>query len=319
MRKLARNVLLFLAIVAALQGVMGRKIPKEIRRLDRALSSPMDIVYFCDSTNFAYSMDDADKRPISGVLQDRLPDREVFTLDHGAFNMRMYLAFSKYIVREGRKPDLLIVPINMRSFSAGWDLRPNWQFEQERFLLRHPHLRSFFKPLAVFKAVSTNEISVETYNRTAVHCANESVGTVAQFDFTEAECDAPVDERIRKTLIFQYMYPLKPDHRLLQAMLEIVDVLSPIGVRPIFYITPLDMDTGEKYLPGSFRKTVTANVDVVKSLLRDKDATLLDLTQSLPAGDFSWTLYPNEHLNQRGKSFVVERLVEAIQARDQRS
>ena len=314
MRRLARNVLLFAAAVAALQGVVGHKVPKEIGRFDRALSRPMDIVYFCDSTNFAYAREDADKRRMSRVLQDRLPDREVFALDHGAFNMRMYLALCRYMVRRGRKPDLLIVPVNMRSFSPGWDLRPDWQFERELFLLRHPRLRCFFKPLAVFKAVCTNEISVDDYQRTAVYCGEELVGTVAQFDFARAAGATLTEEQVRKTLIFHYMYSLEPDHRLLRAMREIVDTLRPIGAKVIFYATPLPVDTGENYLPGRFRKAVAANVEIVKSTLREKDAALLDLTQQVPADCFSWTLYPDEHLNQRGKAVVADRLAEAVRA-----
>ena len=312
MRRFLKRLLLFLTIVAALQLVVGHKVPREIRLLDKAVSRKMDVIFFCDSTNFAYGLQDADKRPISRMLQDIMPERQVLTLDHGAFNMDIYLAFCRYIARGKNRPNAIIIPINMRSFSPGWDQRSDWQFEEERFFLNHPHLRPFFKPLAVFKAVSTNEISLEQYNQTSVYCDEELVGTVREFDFMCTDPNAVADDDIRKKCIFQYMYPLRPDHRKLRSMLEIVKILNSVGVRLILYITPLDMETGQKCLPGRFSDRVGANIELVKTLLRNQNVEPLDLSQSIPAENFSWTVYPNEHLDQHGRLFVADSLAKTL-------
>jgi hypothetical protein len=308
--------MLFLVIVVSLQLIVGRKVPSEIKRIDRAVSGNMDIVFFCDSTNFAYSVQDTDRRSISQMLQDRVPDREIITIDHGALNMDMYLAFCRYIRRCGNRPSTVILCVNMRSFSPAWDRRPNWQFEKERFLLNHPLLRPFYKPLAVFKAIRANEISMEQYNTTKVYCDEEDVGTVQEFEFIGP--NMATEEHIRKTFILQYMYPLKPDHRKLRSMLEIVKVLRSIGAQPIFYITPLDIETGQIYLPGRSRERIHTNIELVTRLLRSQNVEPLDLSACLPASDFAWTRFPNEHLNQDGRSRVADYLADVLHDHDGR-
>ncbi len=312
MQSFLKRLLLFLAIVLGLQLILGHKVPAKIKLLDRAMSGEMDIVFFCDSTNFAYSMQDRDKRTISQMLQGMMPGRNILTMDHGAFSMDIYAAFCRYISRSENKPNVIIIPVNMRSFSPGWDQRPDWQFEQERFFLDYPLLRPFFKPLAVFKAVSTNEIPLERYRNTGVYCDEELVGTVREFDFMTTDPNSVTDEDIRKKCIFQYMYPLTPDHRKLQSMLEIVKTLDAARIKTLFYMTPLDMESGEKYVPGRFHSRVCANVELVKKMLRNQNVELLDLSQSVPAAQFSWTIYPNEHLDQSGRLFVAESLAKAL-------
>jgi hypothetical protein len=312
MKYFLKRLLLFLIIVVVLQLIVRHKVPPEIRLIDKAVSRKVDIVYFCDSTNFAYGLQDTDRRSISQMLQDIMPEREILAIDHGALHMDMYLAFCQYISRSRNRPNALIIPVNMRSFSLGWDQRPNWQFEKERFFLNYPLLRPFFKPLAVFKAVRANEISVEQYNQTGVYCDEELVGTVREFDFMCTDPNAVTDDDIRKKCIFQYMYPLKPDTRKLRSMLQIVKILNSIGVRLILYITPLDMETGQKYLPGRFSDRVGANIQLVKTLLRNQNVEPLDLSQSVSAENFSWTVYPNEHLDQHGRLFVADSLAKAL-------
>ena len=156
MRIFLKKLLCFLMIIIVLQLILRHKVPKEIKLIDRAVSGKMDIVFFCDSTNFVYSMQDTDQRTISQMLQGLISEREILTIDHGAFSMDIYLAFCNYIIRSGNKPNVVIISVNMRSFSPAFDQRPNWQFEEERFFLNYPLLRPFFKPLAVFKAVSAN-------------------------------------------------------------------------------------------------------------------------------------------------------------------
>jgi hypothetical protein len=307
------RLMLFLVIVVSLQLIVGHKVPSEIKRIDRAVSGNMDIVFFCDSTNFAYSVQDTDRRSISEMLQDKVPDRQIITIDHGALNMDMYLAFCRYIRRSGGRPNAVILCLNMRSFSPVWDRRPNWQFEKERFLLNHPLLRPFYKPLGVFKAISANEISMEQYNATKVYCDEDAVGTVQEFEFIGLDPNTATEEHVRKTIILQYMYPLKPDHRKLRSMLEIVETLRSIGARPVFYMTPLDIETGQRYLPGRFRERIHANIECVTTLLRSRNVEPLDLSTCLPASDFAWTRFPNEHLNQHGRSRVADYLAETVQ------
>jgi hypothetical protein len=166
--------------------------------------------------------------------------------------------------------------------------------------------------LGVFKAVSTNEISVEQYNKTEVYFEKEVVGTVREFDFRSDDPNTVTDEKIHQKFIFNYMYPLKPDHRKLESMTEIVNILNSIDVEAVFYIAPLDMETGRKYLDGVFSDRVRTNIELVKTLLRGQNIEPIDLSESVTAEHFSWTVYPNEHMDQYGRFFVADYLAETL-------
>jgi hypothetical protein len=80
----------------------------------------------------------------------------------------------------------------------------------------------------------------------------------------------------------------------------------------IFYLTPVDEQTGESLLPGEFRPLVKSNVRLLERELRTTGATVLDLSDGLPAESFSWDLYPNEHLRAAGRRYVAHQLEQAI-------
>jgi len=307
------KLLFFLSLVAVLQFAVGYEVPEQIEVLDEAMSGKMDVIFFCDSTNFAYDLQDTDTRSISQMLQDMMEKRQVLTINRGAYDMDVYLAYCKYIARSKSRPALAIIPINMRCFSPGWDQRPGWQSEQERFFLDFPFLRSFYKPLLVFKVVSANRISTEQYNQTNVYCDEELVGKVRDFDFTCTDPNSVTDDQIRKSCVFNYMYPLRSDHRKLRSLVEIVSVLNSIGAECLFYITPLDMATGRKHLSDKFCQRVRKNVELVKVLLRNENARLLDLSETVSSEHFAWSVYPNEHLDQHGRLSIADHLNRALQ------
>ena len=109
------------------------------------------------------------------------------------------------------------------------------------------------------------------------------------------------------------MYPLRSDHRKLRSLEEIVKVLNSIGVESLFYITPLDMVTGRKHLSDKFCDRVRKNVELVKTLLRNENALVLDLSESVPCEHFAWSVYPNEHLDQHGRLSIADHLSRALQ------
>jgi len=319
MGKLAAKLVLLTLIVAALQSALFRtKMPKNVLLLERRLREGVDVVYMADSSNRAYSPQDTDRRPISTMLADELGGAPLAAIGHDAYQMDVYLAYCRFITRQVRPPAAVVIPVNMRTFSASWDLRPAWQFEKERFVLAGPFRRSIYqalyKPLGVFKAVKPSEVSPQEYYDSPVYDGAEKVGVVRDFD--NPSYRNVTGERIARKLVFHYMYELAPEHRKVRSMVEIPRLLAARGVRSIFYVTPIDHETGRRYLGERFSQRLEANVALVLSLLQAEGAETLDLSTALGAGDFCWKpYYPNEHINQRGRSLVARRLARTI-ARD---
>ena len=80
----------------------------------------------------------------------------------------------------------------------------------------------------------------------------------------------------------------------------------------MFYITPIDMETGTRHLPEDFPAVVKQNCRLIEQRLRERGGEVIDLSHSLGPGAFSWNEYPNEHLRQNGRCYVAKRLAQTL-------
>ena len=133
-------------------------IPNELKLLDYYFKHPgrkniPDIVYFGDSTINWSAQNDTSQQSMAGLLQLRLPNVHVTKITYPSYQSDVYLAYSEYIARKKDHPRFVIIPINLRSFSPEWNLKPHWQFEDEKFAARHKDTvwMKFYQPLAIFK------------------------------------------------------------------------------------------------------------------------------------------------------------------------
>ena len=117
------------------------------------------------------------------------------------------------------------------------------------------------------------------------------------------------DDDLRRRLTCKYLTSIGPDDERLLALVETAERCQALGIRALFYVTPVDLQTGERLLPGRFARAVAANVATVQAAL---GASVLDCTALLPSDDFSWQRVPNEHLNEDGKAKLAEALAPAL-------
>ncbi|MFA5261688.1 MAG: hypothetical protein WC450_10710, partial [Candidatus Omnitrophota bacterium] len=94
------------------------------------------------------------------------------------------------------------------------------------------------------------------------------------------------------------------------------------GIEPVFYITPVDYQTGVRYVGPGFTDQVEKNVAFIQRALSAEGVQALDLSRSLGTKDFSWpddeppVIYPNEHLKLRGRIFIAENLYKFMQMKN---
>ena len=279
--------------------VFPAEIPPEIVRLDESLADGVDIVYFGDST---LSLPEGEVTT-GEILQELLPDYVVGEVSYPAYGLDSYLNYVKYIVRSNHHPDTIIVPINMRSFSPEWDMRPAYQFEKETKILTLgvPLSRMFFRPLKVFGLFDPT-ISQSQFENAPVYDGDTLIGVVKDFEGETAseqlqgdagnvyrEVKLEDDEKAEDILRYHYMFGLKPDHRKLKAMLSIAELADKNDMHVIFYITSVNYLLGERFLGSAFSERLAANIEVVQSLLaanRTANVTVLDLGFGLEAYAF---------------------------------
>ncbi|MCQ3980578.1 MAG: hypothetical protein DPW09_44785, partial [Anaerolineae bacterium] len=170
-------------------------------------------------------------------------------------------------------------------------------------------------------------ISQAEFREATVFNGDQPVGKVAEFEeligvsATRAETN-PTDfayyaglpsedevEALKGTLVYYYMYNLDLNHRKIQSLQATSRLLKENGIKPIFYITPINYQLGEKYLGPTFRERLAENTAVVERVLRRKGVDVLNLVFDLEAYNFMDT----EHLTENGKTYIAKVLAATIE------
>ncbi len=317
MKKFFFKLTLFCVLILSVQMTLpvSQDIPNEIKLLDFFMQFESNIIYFGDSTINWAAKSDVNYESMPSLLQQFFPKNRVVKISRASYQVDVYEAYAQYIVRKDYRPKVVIIPINLRSFSPEWDKQPLWQFEKEKLTLamKDTLWMKFYKPLAVFKYFEPR-ITLFEYEQTKVFDGSTYVGRISDFD--NADFRIFSDEKMRKKLFFRYMYSLTAEHRKIKALVHTADLLKAQGIELIFYVTPVDMQTINQYLGKGSLNRIMQNVELIKKALAPSGVTFLDFSGSLPTTDFSWSedgdgpFYPNEHLKLRGRMIVVKDLVE---------
>ena len=285
----------------------------ELDLLRQYFKDEKDIIYFGDSTIAAVDQNDKDKRAIADFLQDEAAPLKVGRVDHGGYQLDLYLEFYEYILKNGYQPEFFIIPINMRSFSPAWDMRPGYQFEWEKNILQKGRFGYYvlYRPLSVFSH-NLKRITDEQFMSTPVFNGSVPVGSVREFE--RIDYAAKTREAALQKTIYDYMFSLDLGHRKLQSLAEMVKGKLP-ETKLIFYITPINYEKGEKYFPGEFKRRLADNVVVIKKTLEGTNAAFLDLSTSLSEENFvggEQAFYLDEHINEEGRRLVAYSLAQIV-------
>ena len=314
--KLLLRLLLLASIVSAVQLTIVPRLQrrKDVRALEKCLAQDPDVLLFCDSTNAWIDAGDEDRRSIAALLDEKLPDAKVGVVERGAYHLQVYEAFVDLLIARGVKPRAVVIPINMRSFSPEWDQRPEYQFDQSQRDLRHADdaIHQAASPLlSVLQLGGVPPVSQDQFKNAPVYHGRRIVGRVRDFDNPRYATPSP--ERTRNKFIYHYMYALDGNHRKLAALARIVEKSRAADLNVLFYFTPLDHQTGEQHLPGEFRAQVEENVAAVFDQIGNRPAPIVNMSLDLPADDFSYHLYPNEHLRDTGRKHVAANIAAALE------
>lgn len=325
-QKFYTKLLLFMAVIFTAQmcfyraAGMGHYSRQRgiLNKVDRQLSNGTRIFYFGDSTVISICPEDEDQRSLFDALQEELEDLTLAEVAHAAFSLTQYEPIMKYLARQSRGPRLIVVPVNIRSFSTQWDLRPDWQFQKEKIFAcyDHPLFRAFYEPLTKFKAPSFNltPITMEDYLGRLVYDGAEVVGKTADFYIDYG--NPPENPDLRRQFIWCYMHSILPEHRKSKSLQEIARTTRETGFKAVFYVSPLDFESGRRLLGQRFETRLEENVAMLSSLLMKEGANILDYSRLLPTSMFCPPSFcPNEHMTAEGRSILAREIATAIRSR----
>lgn len=276
-----------------------------------------DILYLGDSVVERISWHDTDKRTLDQMTADLLPnDASLVCVARAAYHFRIYYHLLNVLRSMRNRPKLVILPINMRCFSPQWDLNPSWQFEEEiQILTAYPE---------------THRIPAIRVNADVLTYSDAERNLELDLPFTDIKRlgqflnlikNVPSDPegkfyRRQQIYILHYLNSLKRNHRRLNYLVKILDLLSDLNIFTLMYITPINCEGAVRHIGEGFMDGVRTNaellLDVVQPYLKDGQASLLDLQEKLPSHDFFHADELTEHLNQSGRVKLAEMLVNEV-------
>jgi len=269
----------------------------ELKKLKIALlKSDNDkcVIFFGSSVNKHTAFNDTDKRSIAEMLDSLLTTQKVVGISHKAYQADIYLEYVRYISKSEKKP-IIIIPINLRSFSPSWDLNPGYQFTKEKYLLNgYPSIVNF-----KYKVIKETE-----YNNFPIYYQNKLVGKLQDYLRIPKEYDRLYE--MRKYFIFFYMQQIKSNHRKLKSLLKICELGKENSLRIVMYITPIDYTNAEQLKIEGFRQHLCNSVNIIKSTIASYEIELLDLSLMLDSTYFDYNISPNEHLNFNGRREIAK-------------
>jgi len=289
-------------VVGAAQWVIGIYGTRDMVHtfLRRAASWSDGAIYFGDSVLRKVGTNDTDRRTLPEMLESD-SQVKIYPVVHSAYNVDVFLRYVEYLARTDTRPRLVIVPLNLRSFSPEWDSRPEYQFELEKFVLSSGRAAAAFsRPLSVFTDWFESPITTAQWLTSPVFDDHRAAGRVS--DYQGGDYAAVTEETMRRKIVFHYRYALDPAHRKLRSLDALADLAETSKIDVQWYVTPIDLEFCESRLPGT-REIVARNVSAIQAVLARHTMTALDLSDALPSACFDWkdSRYPNEHLNEDGR------------------
>jgi hypothetical protein len=290
---------------------------KPLKEISRFIGSKKEasVVLFGDSVSVRVAREDSDRRTLQKMVEQELYQKAIPAnyFSGKGFHLRLFMHLISAMRVRDKKPDLVVVPINLRCFSPQWMYHPHWQFEKD--------IRKFCKKFKV-PYIKTNvklPESSEEYWKMPISCYKSDHSTVGDFMKIIKNKDG-LDEngilfRRRQLFIFHYLYKLSSENDSLCSMKTLI---KESGLNMLLYFTPLNYAGGEELLGRAFIDHVEENKKIVMDALhqaRDmkKNITVRDYAGLLDSGFFFSRYDTAEHLNDKGRKRLSKLLAEDIE------
>jgi hypothetical protein len=294
----------------------------ELQTLIKNLNSlnPPDILYFGDSVLLRTSKTDVDNSTLDQMFARKINSGyHVVSLAHTAYHMLIYLELVRVFYKTFHNPKIVVLPINMRSFSPQWDYHPSWQFWDEIKATRNYWVKLKNSSIFEDKKDVPNKFIFWLYDAMPVYYPEIGLKTVGYFRNiikSKSQDEYHRAFRLKNIFCFHYMHQLVDAHPKIKAFIGILKILNGMGIYVVAYVTPVNWQAGEKYLEGKFVNRVKSNVNLIKAQVDSAcQASLIkfsDLSLLLNSDCFFNEDDPTEHLNEKGRDILADYLKDLI-------
>lgn len=275
---------------------------EQLNQLDKFLEEKSEVILFGSSVNTYSDSLDVDKRWISKILDSLQESYSIKAISNGGYHLEVFSAYLNYIKSSNDLPKLVVVEINLRSFSLLWEKPPDQFKKQKDILVNNPFLIIWDHLLGTEADFLS---SYEEYMEKDVYKGSLIVGKAKDFYYNPLIVS---DLDKKKKFVFHYLYNLNSIHPKIKALTEIIEICRIAKIKVLFFITPVDYQSGEKYLPREFKEIVVGNSNMIKGILSKAEVPYLDLSLSLDSTQFSYKHFSNEHLKCAGRLHIANEI-----------
>jgi len=275
------------------------------------------IVFFSDSVMKAAAECEKNKSGIDDILKQKIKI-EIVSINHGAYSAIVYKSYIKHL----KDADMIIVPINMRSFSEEWFDNPPYKFYEKQIASSILNLNFLEAYRTLYELKTTNELK---YLKSPIYRNGEIIGTVDKLRRNGIEprknlyCEEKSFYNNPKYLSilankyrFHYMYELKNSHEMFKYLKKIIEFCKSNNLKILFYITPINMEYGKIIVGDEFIDVVKNNIKLLKNFLSTNQARYLDLSNVVRGENFIDHENVCEHLDYTGREIVANAIANAI-------
>jgi len=281
------------------------------------------ILLLGDSVARRVAIDDACRTPLDEMVAAAAPVG-VCRISASAFHSQVYCLLCSCLQRLPYRPDVVVVPVNLRSFSPAWDLHPEYQFLWETAVLdAYAQGRA-----CTLSPPEVTAVAHAIFRAAAIHFADGTVRTHGDFlDCIAAkppQSDAQAwAERLKAVFTLHYMHPLRSEHRKLRYFGTMIKTLRRLGIACAMYISPINHRAGIRFAGPSFEAQVRRNIACVSQFMTaygvqtpalGGDASLVDLAFAFGEEAFFTPYNATEHLRHEARRSLALTLVDLARA-----
>jgi hypothetical protein len=308
-----------LPTVAALDFLWKQKDPFTESLVRTFNAGQADVLYFGDSSVLLSGSRDENKAGIDLLFQSKT-GLTVCSVASPGYSAVLYSEYVRLLGKTRYQPRLVIIPINLRSFTGSSVRRPALNFPLRQIYIRYRSTgRLELTDYLRYRFLGLEARLTEEWKGQQVVYDGQHLGTHRSI---QEECRIPeildytpgrehlYARQLGKKFRYHYMASVDKDDAMLSYLDETIRYLKGRDIPVLFYLTPINFSDGRKYAGEAFTERIEKNSAIIGNFMKERDVAFLDLATSLEASYFVDKRDVYEHLNFKGRDFVADRVAE---------
>lgn len=260
----------------------------------------LDVLYFGDSTALHISGSPGTISNRTGkLLASKLPNHEVQAASSAGLRFDVYDLMYRYSMNTTDRIEVLVAPVNVRSFSPPWLHNPALQFRRFKtaLILGRYDLDALLRPVLSFNAMKSVAPSRAMLGeRVKVAIGRHSISNPSRW-----------------RELMHYDFAITPDHLLFRSIRSMGEATRRSGTTLVLYATPIDFSYIETEYGRKIELLARKNLSTVMAFCEGLGISVLDFSDALPR-KYLMRIGPTaSHLTGEGRDELARLLAESLQ------